>query len=57
MFVGDDWEGSKTWNKIEKEFDNLGISIIYLPYTKGTSSTLINETLNGLRLDESFGKV
>jgi glycerol-3-phosphate cytidylyltransferase len=49
MFVGDDWYGTDKWNEIEKEFISLGIKVVYFPYTKTTSSTLINETLNRLR--------
>tara|TARA_Y100000294_G_C8552273_1_gene335835 strand:+ start:969 stop:1421 length:453 start_codon:yes stop_codon:yes gene_type:complete len=45
MFVGDDWKGTKKWNQYEKEFRKVGVSILYFPYTKGTSSTLINDIL------------
>lgn len=47
MFVGDDWKGTDKWNSMEKEFDALGVAIVYFPYTKDTSSTLIREVLNG----------
>jgi len=49
LFVGDDWFGTEKWQNYEMEFDSNGIKIIYFPYTKGVSSTLINETLNHLR--------
>jgi choline-phosphate cytidylyltransferase/glycerol-3-phosphate cytidylyltransferase len=49
MFVGDDWFQSHRWNELDKDFTALGVRVIYLPYTKGTSSTLINETLERLR--------
>lgn len=49
MFVGDDWYGSPKWNSYEEQFNEVGVKIIYFPYYKGTSSTLINETLLGLR--------
>ena len=49
MFVGDDWKGTDKWNKIEEEMNSVGVKIVYFPYTKGTSSTLINETLKRLR--------
>ncbi len=49
MFVGDDWYDSPKWNCYEEQFDKVGVKIIYFPYYKGTSSTLINETLLGLR--------
>lgn len=49
LFVGDDWYGSEKWQNYEKEFAQNGIKIIYFPYTKGISSTLINKTLNEAR--------
>lgn len=49
MFVGDDWKGTDKWNKIEADLNAVGAKVVYFPYTKGTSSTLINETLNKLR--------
>ena len=49
MFVGDDWKGTDKWNKIEADLNAVGAKVVYFPYTKGTSSTLINETLHKLR--------
>ena len=49
MFVGDDWYGTEKWKDYERQFNEVGVRIIYFPYTKGTSSTLINQTLNNLR--------
>lgn len=49
MFVGDDWYGTEKWKEYERQFDEVGVKIMYFPYTKGTSSTLINETLVKLR--------
>ncbi len=56
MFVGDDWKGTEAWNKIEKDFANTGVEIVYLPHTDGISSTkltkviksIIEEGINGL---------
>lgn len=45
VFVGDDWQNTDKWDKIEKDFKAVGVEIIYFPYTKGISSTLINEIL------------
>lgn len=45
MFVGDDWFNTEKWNNIDAEFKRLGVKVVYFPYTKGTSSTLINEIL------------
>lgn len=49
MFVGDDWKGTPKWEAYEKQFAEVGVRIVYFPYTKGTSSTLINEVLLKLR--------
>lgn len=51
MFVGDDWYQTEKWHEFDKDFTSRGIKIIYFPYTKSTSSTLINETLKKLRDD------
>tara|TARA_Y100000766_G_scaffold279420_1_gene287599 strand:+ start:844 stop:1260 length:417 start_codon:yes stop_codon:yes gene_type:complete len=45
MFVGDDWYKSEKWKKYEDDFKAVNVKIIYFPYTKGTSSTLINDIL------------
>ena len=49
LFVGDDWFKDPKWEKIESKFKEVDVKIVYFPYTKGTSSTLINETLDKLR--------
>jgi choline-phosphate cytidylyltransferase/glycerol-3-phosphate cytidylyltransferase len=49
LFVGDDWYASERWQEAEKELLELGCVTTYFPYTTGTSSTLINDTLENLR--------
>lgn len=49
LFVGDDWFKHSRWKAMEAKFKKVGVRVVYFPYTKGTSSTLINETLNKLR--------
>ena len=49
MFVGDDWFQSEKWSEFDKVFSEHGVKIVYFPYSKGTSSTLINQTLTNLR--------
>ena len=49
LFVGDDWYGTDKWKQYEKDFAQAGIKIIYFPYTKGVSSTLISKTLQQVR--------
>ena len=45
IFVGDDWKGTEKWNKIEKDLATIGAEVVYFPYTKGTSSTILREKL------------
>lgn len=45
LFSGDDWKGSERYLKTEKQFAELGVSIEYLPYTQGVSTTLIKSSL------------
>lgn len=52
MFVGDDWQGHPRWQAYEEQFAEVGVRIVYFPYTEGTSSTLINETLHRLRSED-----
>ena len=49
LFVGDDWYGTEKWQEYEKQFEAEGIKIVYFPYTKGISSTKINEALSAVR--------
>lgn len=51
LFVGDDWFNTEKWNDYEREFAKEGIKIVYFPYTKGISSTMINEALMKIRKD------
>ncbi len=49
LFVGDDWYNTEKWDKIEEQFKAEGVRVVYFPYTKTTSSTLLNEALLKLR--------
>ena len=49
MFVGDDWFETDEWKKYEGQFAKVGVPIIYIPYTQGTSSTMLNDVLKKLR--------
>lgn len=48
MFVGSDWEGTNKWNKLEKDFEEVGVDIMYFPYTEGTSSSKLKIALTTL---------
>lgn len=45
MFHGSDWKGSEMYNHIIEKFNNVGVKVIFLPYTEGVSSTLLTEVL------------
>ena len=45
MFVGDDWKGSTLFSEVEKRFREVGVEIVYFPYTKGTSSSILREKI------------
>lgn len=45
IFVGDDWKGTEVWNNYENEFKKMGVDVVYFPYTKVTSSTMLREKL------------
>lgn len=44
--IGDDWYGNEYYMNIEKEFTKRGVKTVWLPYTKGISSTRIRNLLN-----------
>lgn len=50
LIVGDDWYGSAKWKLIEEKLRSVNVRVFYLPYTKGTSSTKINQILDQHRL-------
>lgn len=49
LFVGDDWYGTEKWERYEEEFAKENIKIVYFPYTKGVSSTIIAKALKQVR--------
>ncbi|MFJ7728162.1 adenylyltransferase/cytidyltransferase family protein [Neobacillus sp. NPDC097160] len=45
MFVGDDWKGNHLFNEVERKFNEVGVEIIYFPYTAGVSTTLVKQKI------------
>ena len=43
IYIGDDWKGNERWEKTGKEMEQLGAKLVFLPYTKDTSSTMLRE--------------
>ena len=46
VFVGSDWKGTEAWNQYEKEFAEVGCTVVYLDHTDGISSTILRDRLN-----------
>jgi glycerol-3-phosphate cytidylyltransferase len=45
LFHGSDWKGSSMYEEVEKKLESIGIDMVFLPHTTGTSSTMISERL------------
>lgn len=45
LFVGDDWYDTDKWKKYEDDLKKIGCTVVYFPYTKGISSTILREEL------------
>lgn len=45
LFVGDDWKGTPFFNDLEGKFAEVGVEIVYFPYTKEVSSSVLRERL------------
>ncbi len=43
IFIGDDYKGTERWNQFEKELKEVGVDVVYLPYTKEISTTNIRK--------------
>lgn len=46
LFVGDDWYETEKWEKYESDLKEIGVQVIYFPYTKKISSTKLKKELN-----------
>lgn len=47
VFVGSDWKGTDAWNEYEKQFAEVGCTVVYLDHTDGISSTILRDKING----------
>lgn len=45
VFIGDDWKGTERWNQFEKVLGKFGVDVVYVPYTKGISTTEIRRKI------------
>lgn len=46
VFVGSDWKNTPSWIEYEKEFAQIGCTVVYLDHTEGISSSILRERLN-----------
>ncbi|KAF2413942.1 cytidyltransferase [Microbacterium sp. B35-04] len=45
FFKGDDWRGTEKGAQLEREFAEVGVEVVYFPYTVHTSSTALRHAL------------
>lgn len=45
IFHGDDWKGTALYDKYIAEFAEIGVDMVFLPYTQGTSSTELEKKI------------
>lgn len=45
LFKGDDWRGTSKGMKLERDFAEVGVEIVYFPYTMHTSSSVLRRVL------------
>ncbi|MEO7753839.1 MAG: cytidyltransferase, partial [Terracoccus sp.] len=42
-----DWRGTPKGIELERRFGEVGVSVVYMPYTVQTSSTMLRSALEG----------
>lgn len=45
VFIGDDWKGTDRWNRFEEVLGERGVDVVYVPYTRGISTTDIKKKI------------
>jgi glycerol-3-phosphate cytidylyltransferase len=53
FFKGDDWRGTEKGNRLEARFAEVGVEVVYFPYTATTSSTTLRSALAALNGERS----
>ena len=44
-FKGDDWRGTERGRRLEAQFAEVGVEVVYFPYTMHTSSTELRRVI------------
>lgn len=45
IFIGDDYKGTERWSQFEKKLNEVGVDVIYIPYSKEVSTTKIRQSI------------
>ena len=48
FFKGDDWRGTEKGLRLEREFGEVGVEVVYFPYTASTSSRQLRRALDAM---------
>lgn len=51
LFKGDDWKGTAKGHRLEEEMAEVGASVVYLPYTPSTSSTMLRRFISAAEVE------
>jgi glycerol-3-phosphate cytidylyltransferase len=43
IYIGDDWKKNERWQKTKQSLESFGIDVVFLPYTKDISSTILRK--------------
>jgi glycerol-3-phosphate cytidylyltransferase len=54
FFKGDDWRGTPKGLELERRFAEVGVEVVYFPYTVSTSSTILRRALSTLDGSQPF---
>ena len=46
IFHGSDWQNTEMYTKLQRDFEPLGVDVVFLPHTDGISSTILRDRLN-----------
>ncbi len=56
FFKGDDWRGTPRGIELERRFAEVGVEVVYFPYTVHTSSTALRRALSLLEGTDREGR-
>ncbi|WP_405486330.1 hypothetical protein [Streptomyces sp. NBC_00096] len=55
LFTGEDWKGTVRGAQWERDFAEVGVEVVYLPYTAHVSSTTLRKSIQVL-IDTGSGR-